>query len=140
MSDDCVFCAICAGDLPACKVYEDDDTLALMDINPITNGHVLVIPKAHYRDVAETPVAVLERLIAVVKRIAVAQQAGMHADGVNVTQANGEVAGQVIPHIHFHVIPRLKDDTHSWTSPLKGYENEDDMASVCAVIRREMTG
>lgn len=135
MSEDCIFCKIAAGELPAAKVYEDDDILAFMDIGPVVKGHTLVIPKQHHDPITETPPEVLQKLIAVVRRVARAQSAGLETDGINISQANGEVAGQAVPHIHFHVIPRFKSDgfVRNWT-PGK-YEDNDEMDRYAERIR-----
>ena len=114
MSTDCIFCKISAGALPCSKVYEDELSIAFMDIGPIIKGHTLVIPRAHHDPITDTPDDVLKHLICVVRTIARALTDGLGAEGVNVTQANGVSAGQVVPHIHFHVIPRFSDDGHSW--------------------------
>ena len=135
MHEDCLFCKIVAGEVPCSKVYEDDDVLAFMDIAPITKGHTLVIPKAHHDPITATPDDVLMKLIAVVRKIAVAQTNGWKADGINVTQANGELAGQVIGHIHFHVIPRSKDDAHSWEFPQREYKDDAEKEKVAEAIR-----
>ncbi len=127
MAESCVFCKIVAGEIPSVRVYEDADALAFMDIGPVAKGHTLVIPKAHYDPITGTPVEVLKLLIAVVQRVAKAQYAGLHADGINVTQANGRTAGQVVPHLHFHVIPRFESDgLHSnWTA--RRYETPEEL-------------
>lgn len=130
MSDDCIFCKIVAGEIPSTHVYEDAHTLAFMDISPLIEGHALVIPKAHHDSIAETPVEVLGRCLAVVKRVAQAQMDALGADGVNVHQANGAAAGQVVPHIHFHVIPRFKDDGHHWNWNHRDYESMDAMLAI----------
>ena len=101
-----IFEKIIAREIPAAIVYEDNDTLAFMDIGPVIKGHTLVIPKTCYDPVTETPDDVLAKLIIVAKRIAAAQIKGLCADGVNIIQNSGSAAGQVVPHIHFHVIPR----------------------------------
>ena len=111
---DCIFCKIVAGQIPSIKVYEDGDVLAFMDIGPLVKGHVLVIPKAHHDPLADTPADVLAKVVAVVRRVVRAQRDGLGADGANVHQANGSVAGQVVPHLHFHVVPRFKHDGHHW--------------------------
>ena len=134
MSDDCIFCRIVAGDLPAAKVYEDEHTLAFMDINPIASGHVLVIPKAHHDPLMATPDAVLQQLIVMVRRIAAAQVKGLGACAVNVTQANGSLAGQEVPHIHFHVIPRREGDTPVRNWEPTSYRDADEMAAVARTI------
>ncbi|NCC49965.1 MAG: HIT family protein [Spartobacteria bacterium] len=134
MSSDCIFCKIVKGEIPSAKVYEDDDLLAFIDVGPIIKGHTLVIPKEHYDNIAATPVDVLQKLIKLVQRIAGAQMNALDADGVNIIQNNGEVAGQAVPHIHFHVIPRFKDDGHQWNWDAKSYKNMKEMCFYAAVI------
>jgi len=138
VNDHCVFCRIVAGTIPGVKVYEDEHVLAFMDIYPITKGHTLVIPKAHHNPITDMPLPLLQKVIAVVQNIAKAMVDGLGADGVNVTQANGEIAGQVIPHVHFHVIPRLQNDPHSWTSPQRKYDNDKEIGEYAAAIRKAM--
>ena len=135
MSANCIFCRIVAGELPAVKVYEDADTLAFMDIGPIIKGHTLVIPKQHFDPITATPEPVLAKLMAVVKKIAQAQMNALQADGVNVMQTNGAVAGQVVPHIHFHVIPRFTTDGHRWNWAAKKYDNPDEMKKLAATLQ-----
>ena len=138
MNPDCIFCKIVAGAMPACKVYEDADTLAFMDIGPIVKGHTLVIPKNHYDPLTQTPLEVLHRLITVVQKIARAQIHGMQADGINVMQSNGKVAGQVVPHIHFHVIPRFLQDGHSWNWRPKPYADPREMQQMADTIKHAL--
>lgn len=138
MQPDCVFCKIVAGALPCCKVYEDADTLAFMDIGPIVQGHTLVIPKRHYDPLGNTPPEVLRRLIAVVQQIAAAQTRALNADGINVMQANGRAAGQVVPHIHFHVIPRFLQDGHSWNWRPKPYADPHEIQRLADRIRQAL--
>ena len=135
MNSDCVFCRIVAGEIPSTRIYEDEETLAFMDIGPVVKGHALVIPKKHFDPITATPDAVLARLISVVKSVARAQVKGLAADGINVTQANGRVAGQVVPHIHFHVIPRFNDDHHSWNWKQGKYESSAEMEELASRIR-----
>ena len=129
-----MFCGIVEGRIPAQKVYEDEHVVAFMDIGPVVKGHVLVVPKRHYDPITGTPDEVLSRLIRVVRIVADAQMKGLKADGINVTQANGRVAGQVVPHIHFHVIPRFEDDRHSWNWKAGSYENREEMAGYAEKI------
>jgi histidine triad (HIT) family protein len=135
MNEDCIFCKIVAGEIPSSKVYEDADTIAFLDISPITKGHTLVIPKEHHDPLMATPADVLAKLIEVVKQVAVAQSGALDADGINVTQANGSLAGQVVPHIHFHVIPRFGGDEHSWTCPQKEYDSREEAGQFASRIR-----
>ncbi len=138
MSDDCIFCKIVAGEIPATKVYEDEYTLAFMDISPIIKGHVLVIPKEHYDPIMQAPDDVLGRCVSVAKRIAQAQVDALGADGVNLHQANGVAAGQVVPHIHFHVIPRFDGDGHHWNWSGKEYDSMEEMGENAEMLKREM--
>jgi histidine triad (HIT) family protein len=107
---DCVFCRIAAGTLPSTKVYEDGSTLAIMDINPLTPGHLLVMPKAHVETLFEADENAVAGVIRVVVRIAKAVRGTLKPDGLNVLQANGRAAFQSVPHLHFHLIPRRVDD------------------------------
>lgn len=132
---DCIFCKIIAGEIPSIKVYEDDHTLAFMDIGPIVKGHVLVIPKAHYNPLSDTPDEVLSQVISTVRLVARAMQDGLGADGVNIHQANGEAAGQVVPHLHFHVIPRFKHDGHHWNWTPHPYADLSEAAALADRIQ-----
>ncbi len=107
---DCIFCKIIEGDLPSTKVYEDKRFLAFLDINPINKGHVLVIPKEHYDSIVNAPVDVIKDLMAVIKNLCQAVVNGSGAQGFNLVLNNGRVAGQLVDHVHFHIIPRFKDD------------------------------
>jgi histidine triad (HIT) family protein len=135
-----IFEKIINREIPAAIIYEDDDSLAFMDIGPIIKGHVLVIPKTCYDSITETPPDVLAKLMRVCKRIAAAQIKELGADGVNIIQNNGQSAGQVVPHIHFHVIPRFKDDGHHWNWDAKKYESSAEMQKIAAKIHEGLIG
>ncbi len=139
MSANCIFCKIVAGEIPATKVYEDADVLAFMDIGPVVKGHTLVIPKQHFDPLTATPEPLLAQLMAVVKKIAAAQLSGLRADGVNVMQANGAAAGQVVPHLHFHVIPRFVTDGHRWNWAAKKYDDPAELQRLAAAIKAAVT-
>lgn len=132
---DCIFCRIAAKEIPATVVYEDDDVLAFMDIGPIIKGHALVIPKQHHDPVTETPDDILAKLHIVAKRVAQAQMNALGADGVNIMQNNGAAAGQEVPHIHVHVIPRFEGDGHHWNWNPKTYDDFDEMAELAKKLR-----
>ena len=138
MDDACVFCRIAAGTIPGVKVYEDDDVLAIMDIGPIVKGHTLVMPKRHYGSLTDLPDPLLARIACVVKRIAAAQQRGLGAEGVNIHQSNGTCAGQVVPHVHFHVIPRMTRDGHRWNWKATSYGNPAEMQDMAARIQAHL--
>ena len=106
----CVFCKIVAGEVPCIKVYKDAQTLAFMDINPVHDGHCLVVPKAHYPTVFEIAPEVVAAAAQTAARVANAVNQAVHPDGLNLIQANGPGAGQSVAHFHFHVFPRRLDD------------------------------
>lgn len=107
----CIFCKIIAGDIPSFRLFEDDRTLAFMDINPANPGHALVIPKHHATGLLDLPPEWLGATIATAQKVAQAVEAALSPDGINLVQANGEGAAQSVKHFHLHVIPRrLGDD------------------------------
>ena len=121
--DDCLFCKIIKGDIPATKVYEDKQCLAFLDINPINKGHTLVIPKQHCKDIYDVPEETLKSVSIAAKKVSIAVKKAMGCDGVNIGMNNGASAGQVIFHMHFHVMPRFENDGHEhW----KGTPYSDD--------------
>lgn len=104
---DNIFAKIMRGEIPCHKIYEDDDTLAFMDVMPQTEGHALVIPKLPSENLLTAPVESLGPLIATVQKIAQAAMKGFGADGVTVHQFNHSAAGQTVFHTHFHILPRF---------------------------------
>lgn len=107
---DCIFCKIIKGKLPCVKVYEDAEILAFLDIHPVNFGHTLIVPKTHYVNILDTPDDVLAKLTAAVKKIAPAVLKAVNADSFNLGVNNGALAGQVIWHTHFHIMPRHEGD------------------------------
>jgi histidine triad (HIT) family protein len=107
---DCVFCKLRDGQIPSMKIFEDDMTIAFMDINPINSGHCLVITKAHAANLYEADVTDLQAAMATAQRVAVAIRDGLKPDGLNMLQANGPAAFQSVPHFHLHLIPRWNND------------------------------
>jgi histidine triad (HIT) family protein len=107
---DCIFCKIVAGEIPCLKLWEDDTSLAFMDINPANPGHALSIVKEHHATLYETPAALLAGAIGTAKRVATAVRDVVAPHGINIVQANGPGAGQSVFHLHFHILPRLDGD------------------------------
>ena len=130
MKNNCVFCAIAAGEIPCFKIYEDDIALAYLDINPFAKGHTLVIPKAHAADIQAADDETLAALIVRVKRIAAHVAERLGCDGYNVMQNNGAAAGQTVRHIHFHIVPRWNGD------PLAFSNTKGDMDALKALADR----
>lgn len=135
----CIFCRLIAGEIPSTLVYEDEFTLAFLDIAPIIKGHTLVIPKAHYDTLTAAPPQVIAACIATVQRVAQAQMTAMQADGVNLHQASGAAAGQVVPHLHFHVIPRFRNDGHHWNWHAGNYTTQAEMTALGSTLHAAAT-
>ncbi|HEX9585836.1 MAG TPA: HIT family protein [Gammaproteobacteria bacterium] len=108
--EDCIFCKIIAGEIPSFKLYEDDATLAFMDINPASDGHALVIPKEHAKDVHVVSEQAIANTVITAKKIASAVEKTVVPGGINLVQCNGEAAGQSVFHFHMHVLPRRDGD------------------------------
>jgi len=107
---ECVFCSIVAGASPCHEIYRDDATLAFMDINPANHGHCLVIPKTHFGNIFEMPPEAFAAVASAVVKVARAVNDELRPGGLSVLQANGALAGQTVPHVHVHVLPRRADD------------------------------
>ena len=107
---DCIFCKIVAGEIPSFKLFEDEATLAFMDINPANEGHALVIPKEHTPDLYSVSDEALVRTAVTAKKVAAALARTLNPDGLNIVQCNGAAAAQSVMHFHVHVLPRVTDD------------------------------
>jgi len=138
MANECVFCKIVSGELPSTKIYEDATVLVFMDINPLEEGHALVIPKEHLDPITNVPDNILKEIIVVAKKIAAAQLTGLNAVGVNITQANGSGAGQEVPHVHFHVIPRYSSDPKKANWKTRKYKSAEQMNQIADLINKAL--
>lgn len=134
---DCVFCSIVAGDSPAYRVYENEHSLAFLDIEPATRGHTLVVPKTHHETTIDMPRVLAGEVFQTVHRVSGALESVYQPDGFNVVQANGVAAGQEVPHAHVHVIPRYGDDTLTlrWSGESI---DETTQAEIAATVRDEL--
>lgn len=110
MSEDCIFCSIVAGDIPAHTVYEDDDVVAFLDANPLAPGHTLVIPTAHHETLGDLPEDEAEALFEALHALVPVVEAAVDADATTIGFNNGAAAGQEVPHVHGHVVPRFVGD------------------------------
>ena len=116
---DCVFCKIIAGEIPSFRLFEDEATLAFMDINPANEGHALVIPREHAADLYSVSEEALARTIATARKVAAAVAKTLNPDGLNLVQCNGQAAAQSVMHFHVHVLPRVEGDGLSMNWGLK---------------------
>ncbi len=129
---DCVFCKIINGEIPSCKVYEDDQVVAFLDLQPFEKGHTLVVPKVHAQTLTDLPESAFTPVLSAVQKVARLLKEKLACDGFNVMQNNGACATQSVPHVHFHVIPRWGTEPKAsmWTpSP---YASMDEMKAMHA--------
>ena len=108
MTESCTFCKIARREAPASHVYEDEKVIAFLSNCPINVGHTLVVPKGHYENIYDIPEDEVAHLFKTVKKVAYAVKTAVNAEGIRIIQNNGEAAGQVIFHLHVHVIPMQK--------------------------------
>jgi histidine triad (HIT) family protein len=108
--DNCIFCKIAAGDIPSATIYEDNDFRVILDIEPASKGHALILPKEHYANLYELSDDLAAKALIVAKKVITKMTSILGCDGYNVVQNNGEAAGQTVFHFHIHLIPRYKDD------------------------------
>jgi histidine triad (HIT) family protein len=137
MKTNCIFCKIVANTIPSFKVYEDNYTLAFLDIAPVNPGHVVIVSKFHASNLDDVDDLMLAYMMRTVKRVGQAMRSGLGIKGYNVIVNNGKVAGQLIDHTHIHVIPRHeKDGLTNW--PQTKYKDDEArkiMAKLKAVVK-----
>ena len=134
---DCIFCKIAAGEVPCAKLLEDDSALAFLDIGPLAEGHALLIPKAHCGTVGEMPADLVSACLKHLPALARAVREATGCEGINILQNNGRVAHQVVPHVHFHVIPRTAGDEFHFNWPAGNYP-QGRLAELAGEIRENL--
>jgi histidine triad (HIT) family protein len=132
----CIFCKIVAGQIPCAKVYENHKYLAFLDISPVNPGHTLVIPKEHYENLLNTPDSVLDGMLNDAKKIAKAVLKAVGADSFNLGINVGKTSGQVVPHLHIHIMPRFANDGHHLFR--QGSYKEGEMENIANKIRNNI--
>lgn len=136
--DDCIFCKLANGDIPTRKIYEDDNFVVFMDMSPATKGHSLVVPKDHYANLFEMPAELAGEAMKVAQKVAAKMTDALQADGFNIVQNNGEVAGQTVFHFHMHLIPRYKEDNKAvlfWNPQSASAEELDEVKAT--ILKQE---
>lgn len=134
---DCLFCKIVNGELPSAKVYEDENTLAFLDIAQLTKGHTLIIPKKHFENMYDLSEEAAREVFAVVPKIANALKAQLKPVGMNLLSNTGKDAGQQVFHIHLHLIPRYGEGD-GFGTVLKSHASEytqEDLQNLAALVR-----
>ncbi|HAL57692.1 MAG TPA: HIT family protein [Bacteroidetes bacterium] len=134
---DCVFCDIASRKRPAEILFENDDAICILDINPIHYGHSLVIPKRHCRDFLDVPSGTLGGVMEAARTVARALVQSLNLEGYNIFTNNGAIAGQSVFHFHLHITPRYKNDNITFVLTLKQYHN-GEMAEYAHRIRKNL--
>ena len=119
--ENCIFCRIASGEIPSRTLYEDSDFRVILDLEPVTKGHALILPKEHYKNLYEIDDSTAAKVLPLAKKMA---DNKLGCDGFNVIQNNNEVAGQTVFHFHMHLIPRYDDDNQSLVMPPCGMTTE----------------
>lgn len=130
---DCIFCKIGAGIIPGAKVYEDKAVMGFLDIHPAAKGHTLVIPKKHYEKFSQIPEEELFMLIGGVQKLTKQMEKNLKPEGMNILLNMGKAAGQEVPHVHVHIIPRKQDDTVEF-----GWKHEQYAAGEIEAFQQTM--
>lgn len=138
MEHNCIFCKIVKGEIPCSKVYEDDLVLAFMDIAPINKGHILIIPKKHFLSLTSVPAEYLEAMMKIAPTIAQCAVREIDGDAFNLHLSNGQCAGQVVPHVHLHVIPRKATDGFNFGWRALTYEESTEKDELAEAIAKRI--
>lgn len=123
--ENCIFCKLANGEIPTATVYEDEDFRVILDLNPATRGHALILPKEHFANLFELPEEWTAKAFTLAKRLAGKMKDALGCDGFNIVQNNGAAAGQTVFHFHIHLIPRYEEDGAGITWPQKTLTDED---------------
>lgn len=136
MNKDCIFCKIANGEIPSKTLYEDNDFRVILDIEPASKGHALILPKEHFHDIYELSENISEKVFVLAVKMAREMRDTLKCDGFNILQNNGVDGGQTVFHFHMHLIPRYKNDDIGLQSKEK--EPIDyDLGDIEKIIKRE---
>lgn len=136
-NDNCIFCKIASGEIPSRKIYEDDVFVIILDLNPTSKGHALIIPKLHYTNLYELDTEIAGKTMKLAKKMAVKMTKALGCDGFNLLQNNGECAGQTMFHFHMHLIPRYKDDKNDEILQFVSANiSDEEMDIICEQIKK----
>lgn len=136
--DSCIFCSIIKKEIYAEILFEDDEIISILDINPMNYGHALIIPKEHSDDFLSTSSHLIPNLFLSAQKVAKALKSSLNPDGINLVANNGVYAGQSVFHTHIHVIPRYRDDGFQFKLDLKTY-NDSDFLRFADKIRKQLS-
>lgn len=132
LNENCIFCKIANGLIPSAAIYEDEEFRAILDLGPASKGHALILPKTHAANLFELPDETAGKAMVLAKKLAGQLKEGLHADGINILQNNGEAAGQTVFHFHVHLIPRYAGDgvNVTWTPGTLSDQDKEEVLKL----------
>ncbi len=132
----CIFCKLANGEIPTNSIYEDNDFRVILDASPAARGHALILPKEHFANVYEIDDETLGKAATLAKKVIAHETKVLKADGYNIVQNNGEIAGQTVFHFHMHLIPRYKSDQNAGVLSWRHAEfSDEEMKSICEEMK-----
>lgn len=133
--DDCIFCKIAHGEIPSTTLYEDDMFRVILDLSPASKGHALILPKEHFANLYEIEDEYAAKAMVLAKKMATAMTKALGADGFNLLQNNGEVAGQTVFHFHLHLVPRYENapEIIKWDA---GEVTKEEMVEIADAVKK----
>ena len=136
--DNCIFCKIANGEIPAATLYEDENFRVILDLGPASKGHALILPKSHAANIYELSDEMAAKAMVLAKKMATAMTEALKCDGFNIVQNNGECAGQTVFHFHMHLIPRYKGDNVgiTWT---RGELSDKDKEEILSKVKEQLS-
>ncbi len=134
IKEDCIFCKLANGVIPTNSIFEDDDFKVILDMGPATKGHALILPKQHSDNLYELPDETASKIMKLAKKLGTEMVDKLGADGLNLVQNNGEVAGQTVMHFHLHLIPRYENDGQKigW---VPGKPSAEELAATADLLK-----
>jgi histidine triad (HIT) family protein len=136
MDPDCIFCKLANGVFPTNFIYEDEDFKVILDANPATKGHSLILPKKHFKNLLDADEEILKKALPLAKKLSNKLIEVLKCDGVNVLQNNNEAAGQAVFHLHIHLIPRYKDEKEHMLSWKPNKFSDEEMKSIAENLKK----
>ena len=136
INDDCIFCKLANGVFPTNFIYEDEDFKVILDANPATKGHSLILPKKHFKNILDADEEILKKIFPLAKKLSNKLIEVLKCDGVNVLQNNNKAAGQVVFHLHVHLIPRYKDEKEHLISWKPNKFSDEEMKNIAESLKK----
>ena len=133
---DCIFCKLANGVFPTNFIYEDEDFKVILDANPATKGHSLILPKKHFKNILDADEEILKKIFPLAKKLSNKLIEVLKCDGVNVLQNNNKAAGQVVFHLHVHLIPRYKDEKEHLISWKPNKFSDEEMKNIAESLKK----